>query len=58
MANAIFDDLEIDYSDMLTNPQGFAERVYEAADKLRQFARQTLLPLIQEKYKSRGSSRS
>lgn len=35
MGNAIFDDLEIDHSDMLSNPEGFAQRVYEAADKLR-----------------------
>jgi hypothetical protein len=39
MANAIFEDLEIDFSDMLSNPEGFAERVYAAADKLKEICK-------------------
>jgi hypothetical protein len=35
MGNAIFDDLEIDWSDMMTDPQAFSIRVHEAADKLK-----------------------
>ena len=55
MANAIFDDLEIDYSDMLTNPQGFAERVYEAADNLRAICKaDTSTNSFIERYKSEG----
>ena len=55
MGNAIFDDLEIDYSDMLTNPQGFAERVYEAADKLKAICKaDTSIRSFEEKYKSEG----
>lgn len=36
MSNAAFEDLELDISDMMTNPTGFAKRVQEKATELRE----------------------
>ena len=33
--NVIFEDLEIDFSDNMTNPRAFGKRVYAKADELR-----------------------
>ena len=55
MGNAIFDDLEIDHSDMLSNPEGFASRVYEAADRLKAICKSdTSTNAFMEKYKTEG----
>jgi hypothetical protein len=52
MGNAIFTDLEIDYSDMLSDPQEFMSRVYEAADSLKEVLRSdTSLKAMEAKFK-------
>ena len=57
MGNAIFDDLEIDHSDMLSNPEGFAQRVYDAADKLKAICKSdTSTNAFMERYKTEGES--
>jgi len=55
MANAIFEDLEIDFHDMLSNPAGFAERVYNKADELRAICKaDTSTASFIERYKDIG----
>ena len=55
MANAIFEDLEIDFSDMMSNPGGFAQRVYDAAEKLREICKaDTSTAAFMERYKDEG----
>ena len=55
MANAIFEDLEIDFHDMLSNPQGFAERVYEKAEELKAICKaDTSTAAFMERYKDIG----
>lgn len=50
--NAIFEDLEIDFSDMLSNPEGFAERVYSRAEELKAICKaDTSTNAYMEKYK-------
>jgi len=52
MANAIFEDLEIPFKDMMSNPEGFADRVYAAADKLREICKaDTSVAAFTERYK-------
>ena len=56
MANVIFEDLEIDFSDMLTNPEGFAERVYEKAEELKAICKaDTSVKSFEERYKAQGT---
>ena len=55
MGNAIFEDLEIDFRDMMSNPEGFAQRVYEAADELRAICKaDTSTNAFMERYKDTG----
>lgn len=55
MGNAIFEDLEIDHHDMLSNPEGFAQRVYEKADELRAICKSdTSTSAFMERYKAEG----
>ena len=52
MANAIFEDLEIDFHDMLSNPEGFAERVYAKAEELKAICKaDTSVKAFEERYK-------
>ena len=50
--NAIFDDLEIDYHDMLSDPEAFMARVYDKADELKEILRSdTSLKAMEQKFK-------
>lgn len=52
MANAIFEDLEIDFSDMMSDPEAFAQRVYNAADRLKDICKaDTSVAAFTERYK-------
>jgi hypothetical protein len=57
LANAIFEDLEIDFSDMLSNPEGFAQRVYDKAEELRAICKaDTSTAAFMERYKDQGET--
>jgi len=52
VANAIFEDLMIDFSDMLSDPESFAARVYDAADRLRDICKaDTSVQAFTERYR-------
>jgi len=42
MSTAIFDDLEIDKSTMLSNPEGFLKAIHEKADELKEVCRKSV----------------
>jgi hypothetical protein len=55
VGNAIFFDLEIDHSDMMSNPEGFAQRVYDKAEELKAICKaDTSVNAFMDRYKSQA----